>query len=56
MWGKSFCMKGRWISIWTKIRKKMGIGKIPIKGYVVDSNDGESDHSHKLYIVMGWQA
>lgn len=24
---------------------------IPIKGYIIDTNDSESDHSHKLYIT-----
>jgi hypothetical protein len=33
-----------------KNKEEDGHRKIPIKGYVVDSNDGESDHSHKLYI------
>lgn len=30
---------------------KDGGKRIPIKGFIVDSKNGESDHSHKLYIT-----
>ncbi|KIL40951.1 hypothetical protein SD70_09955 [Gordoniibacillus kamchatkensis] len=34
-----------------KRKDRKGVKRIPVKGFVVSSPDGESNHSHKLYIT-----
>jgi hypothetical protein len=43
-------MKGGWIKFMDN-KKPKGLKQIPIQGYLVESNDHESNHSHKLYIT-----